>query len=180
MERHIATRHLRDLLDEHNLKDWSIRLNTNIHGKFLGLCSYKDKCIILSAHHIDTHPDPEIINTIRHEVAHALCPSHGHDSVWAEKAKELGCTSISPCSSLSFNVDIIDAIRSGADVEITFETEVIHRPKYQITRLQDKCPTCGKVAKEKRTLNIPEKDETKPDRRVIFLECGHVITKSIP
>src|SRR5689334_21560330 len=173
MKRENATQLLRQTLDQHGLSDWSIRLTAKEHG-FLGLCVHKDKCIILNSLHLDIHPDPEVINTIRHEVAHAIVGSgHGHDEIWAAKAREIGCTSVAPCSHLSLSPDIIDAIRSGADVEITYETEVIHRPKYTINRLQDKCPTCGKVAKEKHSF---EKD----GKKYTILECLHWIIKDIP
>jgi hypothetical protein len=76
--------------------------------------------------------------------------------------------------------EIIDAIRSGADVKVDFETEVIHRPKYTVTRLQDKCPYCGKVAVEKSHVNIDIKADDKPNLRFIKLECGHTLTKEIP
>lgn len=163
------------------LKDWSVRLTTQIDKRhnFLGLCSYKDKVIILNAHHLDIHPDPDIVDTIRHEIAHALCPGQGHNDIWASKAKELGCDSIAPCSNLSFTPEIIDAIRSGAEIEITFEEEVIRRPKYQITRLQDKCEVCGKVAKTRSEVKVDIVDETKPDLMFITLECGHMIVKQI-
>jgi hypothetical protein len=178
MTRESTVKFCREELDKHGLSDWHIR----IHPKMdvLGLCSYKDKCIILSSHHLDIHPDPEILNTIRHEIAHALTPGHGHDSVWEECAKRIGCTSIARVSHLSYPDHVIDAIRSGATVEVTFETEVIHRPKYQITRLQDKCEFCGKVAKLKREVLIESKDDVTPDRKLLFLECGHLIVKHIP
>lgn len=180
MTRNDAAKLLRIELDNANLSDWHIRLSTDVNSRFLGLCSYKDKTIILSAHHIDIHPDLEIINTIKHEVAHALTMGHQHDEVWAAKARELGCDNTSPCSSLSLSPDIIDAIRSGATVEITFEEEVIRRPKYQITRLQDKCEVCGKVTKSLRELLVNNVDPFKPDEKFIFLECGHLIIKKIP
>jgi hypothetical protein len=143
MERHLATKALRELLDSQSLNDWHIRLSQDLNSGFVGLCSYKDKCIILNAHHIDSHPEPEILNTIRHEVAHALTEGDRHGEKWQAKAKELGCTYISHCMAYSLSPEIIDAIRSGADVKVDFETEVIHRPKYTVTRLQDKCPYCG-------------------------------------
>ena len=147
MERKQASEILRTEMNKHGLQAWSVRLNQNADSHFLGLCSYKDKCIILSAHHIDIHPEPDVINTIRHEIAHALCPGEGHSDVWAAKAREIGCDNTMPCSNLSLSPDVIDAIRSGATVEVTFDEQVIRTPKYNITRLQDKCEVCGKVAK---------------------------------
>lgn len=171
ISRNEASRMLRDLLNEHGLQEWHVRLSSDIRGP-LGLCSYKDKCIILNGLHIDSHPDVEVINTIRHEVAHALMPGHGHDATWAAKARELGCDNVSPCASYGFSPEVIDAIRSGADVQVTFEEQVIRTPKYTITRLQDKCYVCGKVAKTVKQIDTGSAILTK-------YECGHIHIKKV-
>ena len=174
MTRTDATKLLRQVLDANGLSAWHLRLTTDLTKPFLGMCMPKDKCIILNAHHIDTHPDAEIENTILHEVAHALTVGHGHDDVWATKARELGCSNTLPCSTYGFSPAAIDAIRSGADLLVSFEEQTIRTPKYTITRLQDKCPTCGKVAK---TLSEKEVDTKLGRKRVITLECKHIIIK---
>jgi superfamily II DNA or RNA helicase len=178
MTRQDAAKLLREELDKNGLSDWGVRYTNDPAGGFLGLCSYKDKCIILNAYHVSLHPDPEIENTIKHEIAHALTEGHKHDEVWEAKARELGCTNTNKCSHLYFSPEIIDAIRSGAEVEVTFETEVIHKPKYTVTRLQDKCPTCNKVAVEK--FSITTKDKDGNEIKLITLECYHIIKKVIP
>jgi len=180
MTRIEATEHLRNKMNEHGLTDWSIRLNQNADSRFLGLCSYKDKTIILSAHHIDIHPKEDVENTNLHEIAHALTPGHGHDEVWAAKAREIGCDNTSPCSNLSLRPDIIDAIRSGATVEVTFDEQVVRTPRYTVTRLQDKCEECGKVAVMKSERTVIVEDESEPDLKYIELECGHTLIKKIP
>src|SRR5215831_13567070 len=149
MERTRAVELLRKELDDNGLKDWHVRLVADLTKPFLGMCSYKDKCIILNSLHIDTHPDVLIVNTIKHEVAHALTPGHSHDDIWKLKAKELGCDNTEACAAYGFSAEAIDAIRSGAELKVEFEEQVIRKPKYTITRLQDKCAVCGKVAKEK-------------------------------
>lgn len=167
----------RDEMNRYGLTDWSIRLSNQEHG-FLGMCLHRDKCIILNNHHLDIHPELEIINTIRHEIAHALVgTNHGHNEIWTAKAKEVGCTSVAACSHLSLSPNLIDAIRSGASVEVTFETD---RPKYQITRLQDKCDVCGKVAEEKFSRTIENPSPLEPDTKFVSLKCGHFKTFRIP
>lgn len=180
MNRTQATTFCRENLDKHNLSDWSVRLTTDMNVPFLGKCVYKDKSIILNAHHIDIHPEAEVINTILHEVAHTLTPGHAHDDIWAAKAREIGCNNTLPCSHLNIPDHIVDAIRSGATIEMTFEeeTHVVRKPKYTISRLQDKCPYCGKVAKEKFSFKSPDKDGNTV--HMITLECFHVIKKIIP
>jgi hypothetical protein len=90
MDRQKATKLLRDTLNQYGLSDWGVRLSTNINEPWLGICLlYKDKCIVLNAHHVDIHPDLDVVDTINHEVAHALCPGQGHNEVWQDKAVEL-------------------------------------------------------------------------------------------
>lgn len=177
MTREEAARLCREELNKWGLSDWSMRINPSV-GRFLGYCSYKDKCIIISAHHIDTNPMHSVVNTIRHEIAHALTPGSGHDSVWAAKALEVGCIEVSACASVGLDAYMIDAIRSGA--EITYEEEIVVKHKPIISRLQDKCEKCGKVARERTSTLIETKDPKKPNLKIIFYECGHNVTRPIP
>lgn len=165
-------------LREHGLGAWTVRISkAQNHNWFLGLCSYKDKCIIINGHHVDIHPEAEIVNTILHEVAHALCPNHQHDDVWAAKAREIGCDNTNPCSHLTLSPSIIDAIRSGANVEIEVEEQVVRTVKHKISQIQDKCAVCSKIAKE---ASFKEIEGPKEDTKIITLECGHIEIKKIP
>lgn len=175
MDRNKAAKSLRDLLDKHNLKDWTIRLNQDVESGYFGMCSHKDKCIILNAHHVDIHPEEEVEDTIRHEVAHALTPNQGHGGLWILKAEELGARPTA-CSTLTLPAHVIDGIRSGATVEMTFD--IVKVPRYNVTRLQDKCPECGKVAVEK--FNIETIDKEGNTVRLITLECFHIVKRIIP
>jgi hypothetical protein len=154
MRRDDATRFLRDTLDSHLLNDWRIKVVTNV--PFLGKCRESDKTIYLNGLAIDTHPDVEVKDIILHEVAHAIVGCRqAHNQVWRAKAVELGCTG-NICGP-AIDEKVLEAMRSGDTVEVTFEkviektvieNEVI-KPKYNIKRLQEECPVCGKVAKEK-------------------------------
>lgn len=182
MDRQKASEFCRHKLDSFGLKDWHVRMTMDVNAPFLGMCMYKDKAIILNAHHVDMHPQAEIIDTILHEIAHALTPNHGHDSVWAAKAREIGCLNTIPCSHLNLPPQVIDAIRSGQMVEMEVKeeiiTQVIRTPSYKITRLQDKCPICGKVAVEVKTKTYTDKDGN--EVKLISLACFHIIKKIIP
>lgn len=165
-------------LKEHGLGSWSVRISkAPNHNWFLGLCSYKDKCIIINGHHVDMHPDAEIRNTILHEVAHALTPDAQHNDTWSSKAREIGCDNTLPCSHLSLSYNIIDAIRSGANIEVEVEEQIIRTVKHKVTRLQDKCESCGAVAEEIRSSVVEGELE---DNKFIFLKCGHLLIKKIP
>lgn len=171
MTRPEATSLTKELLELHGLHDWRVHLTIDARSPFFGLCSTKDKRIILNAFHIDTHPGVEVEDTIKHEIAHALTPGHGHDEVWKEKAKELGAAPFA-CATYSLNAEAIDAIRSGQQIEISFEERTIREPKYKITRLLDKCKVCDKVAKTKTVKIIKTSGGFK---KVVTLECLHMI-----
>ena len=70
MTRDLATKFCRSELDKHGLSEWHIRLVN--HMSYLGLCDYKTKTIFLCTYHIDIHPESEVYDTIKHEIAHAL------------------------------------------------------------------------------------------------------------
>jgi len=181
MERNKASQLLRDELNRYGLSNWKVRITSDPNMPYLGLCSYKDKAIIINAHHVDIHDDESVIDTIKHEIAHALVGhTHGHDEVWKAKAKEIGCINTLPCSHLNLPENIIDAIRSGATVEMEVEEEVItiRTPKYKVTRLQDHCKTCGVVAIE--LFSIDVKNVKGDDEKWTTLKCGHINKRIIP
>ncbi len=186
MDRRLAAQTLRAALDAQGLNDWGIRLSTTAQG-WVGMClPFPDKIIMLNALHVDAHDDMEILDTILHEVAHALTPNDkNHGAEWDAKATELGCINRGPCRAI--HPLIIDAIRSGASIEVEMVDktitktvkEIVKVPKYTITRLQEKCPVCAKVAKEKSFIERLDR-VTGNTLRMITLECFHVITKIIP
>ena len=58
-----------------------------------GLCRYKEKQITLSVTYCLKASKQEIVDTILHEIAHAIVgPKHGHDATWKAAAQRIGCT----------------------------------------------------------------------------------------
>lgn len=70
------------------LRYWTVTLNNR--KRSFGVCSYVKRSIQLSTHLVPFMTDEAIVNTIIHEIAHALCPGHSHDNVWRNKCIELG------------------------------------------------------------------------------------------
>ncbi|USL89207.1 SprT-like protease [Mycobacterium phage Poompha] len=78
-----------DLLHEHGLKGWAFKFDNA--KRRAGQCSYSARTISLSRHLLAQRSYEDTLNTITHEVAHALVGAgHGHDQVWARKHRELG------------------------------------------------------------------------------------------
>lgn len=81
----------RRLLREHGLDDWTIvadRAKTRA-----GVCRFARRQIGISAPITTLHDEAEVLDTILHEIAHALVgPQHGHDAIWRAKAREIGCS----------------------------------------------------------------------------------------
>ena len=88
------------LMREHGLKGWRIKLD---HARRrAGQCDYKNRVISLSRHYVRQAEPAHIRDTILHEIAHALVgPFHGHDAVWRQQARAIGCTA-TRCHTLEF------------------------------------------------------------------------------
>lgn len=88
---------LRSKMREHGLSGWTAKINTN--KRRLGVCKLDQRQIELSVYHVTESPEHKVLNTILHEIAHALVGiRYGkrdrrlyHDEVWRQKAIEIGC-----------------------------------------------------------------------------------------
>lgn len=78
----------RFLMEEYNVGhlNLSFRKMTRTMGQF----SIRKRRIQLSTYYIKIKSYRIMINTILHEIAHALTPAHGHDLIWKAKAIEVG------------------------------------------------------------------------------------------
>ena len=79
-------------MEEHDLieKGWKFSFD-NAKRRF-GACHHHTKKISLSKDLVVLNDEKRVLNTILHEIAHALVGAgHGHDNVWKRKALEIGC-----------------------------------------------------------------------------------------
>lgn len=84
------------LLYKHKLVGWRFEINSRM-GRCLGKCLYGQKLIRIAEHYARANSEEEVMDTLLHEIAHALEPGHGHDSVWKACAMRLGCAPLA-CS----------------------------------------------------------------------------------
>jgi predicted SprT family Zn-dependent metalloprotease len=75
---------------EHKLEGWTFKFD---HSKRrFGRCSYGRKLISLSRPLTLLNSKEKVLDTILHEIAHALLPPEmGHSKRWKIKAREIGC-----------------------------------------------------------------------------------------
>jgi len=78
------------LMKEHIQEEGWIFAWNNRKTEF-GNCSYSSKTIALSRPLTETNTEEEVLDTILHEIAHAIVgPGMGHGSIWQLTAKGLG------------------------------------------------------------------------------------------
>lgn len=77
-----------------DLNGWEVEFS-NRAVLSLGVCIHKRRVIRLSRPLIELNGEDLIVNTFRHEVAHArVGPGHGHDAVWKQMAILVGAEPI--------------------------------------------------------------------------------------
>ncbi len=96
-----ALKKCRELLRKHGLSDWSVCLDDSMSRA--GACNYRARQISLARLFIRKASEPEIRDTILHEIAHALVGiEHHHDAIWRKIAREIGC-SAERCHNIMFS-----------------------------------------------------------------------------
>lgn len=101
-----------------NKKSWTFKWDT-AYQRF-GVCKSWQRVIGMSKKLVEINGEEEVLDTILHEIAHALVgPGHNHDEVWKQKCREVGARPVACYSS-----------NDVATVQAKFE---------------GRCPTCDKV-----------------------------------
>jgi len=79
-----------DMMKHHNLVGWAFKFDRSVTR--LGMCSHRKQTIFLSTHATTVNSEAVVLNTILHEIAHALVGSNeGHGDVWHNQAIAIGC-----------------------------------------------------------------------------------------
>lgn len=76
-------------MQEHGLVEWRYVRNNRL-SQTAGRCKRYSRVIELAGWFLDNNTEDEIMETLLHEIAHALTPGHGHDRVWKLKCIEIG------------------------------------------------------------------------------------------
>lgn len=83
----------RKLMKEHGLTKEGWTFDFDSAKKRSGCCHHRTKTITISRGITRLNSEAEVLDTILHEIAHALVGGRqGHNIVWRLKAKEIGCT----------------------------------------------------------------------------------------
>lgn len=91
MTKHEALHLMEDMMSIHGLRGWKATITDN--RSRLGYCHWGKKTIGLSIFHAAGSHENSVMNTILHEIAHALVgpSSDPHGPAWQRKALEIGC-----------------------------------------------------------------------------------------
>lgn len=90
MEIDAAYKLLRKTMNSHGLTAWTAVINPRPMRR-LGCCRYRKLTIELSQLFVRTHDEEHVMNTILHEIAHALAGARaGHGERWKRTARSIG------------------------------------------------------------------------------------------
>jgi len=124
----------REIMNAHGLQEWNLVIDNA--RRRAGCCKYDKKIITLSKRHLDLSEEHEIINTVLHEVAHALVgPNHGHDKIWKSMCVKIGAKP-NRCTSVP------DDFNNDAPLIAECCDEKFYRYKKPLEKRTYRCPTC--------------------------------------
>lgn len=144
-----------DKLKEYSLYEQGWRTTFTKSEKYIGRCWHDVKRIELSLIHLNSRSEADLLDTIIHEIAHAICGAKvNHGPEWVEQCKKMGLSNPSICGE---NIPI-DNGRGLTASEV--------KPKRKFHRLNVTCH-CGKIAEAKSQIVMNGTKWT-------LLECGHL------
>ena len=79
-----------DLMRRHGLAESGWRFEFDHARRRFGCCNYTRKTISLSKPLTLLNAEPEVRDTLLHEIAHALCPGDGHGARWRATCHRIG------------------------------------------------------------------------------------------
>lgn len=127
------------LMKKHNLSQEGWTWSWFNHKRTFGLCNYTDLEIKLSQAFVANADFEETVDTILHEIAHALVePRNNHNRIWVLKAHEIGCTGNKYCS-----VEVLVKVELKTAPLNLYCGNCNHEElRYRST---GKCPRCGSI-----------------------------------
>lgn len=83
----------RDLMNFYRLESWHFKFSNAL--SYFGYCYWNRKLITLSKNLVSMNSEEKVIDTILHEIAHALAPRYvNHGKEWKQIAQAIGCPPI--------------------------------------------------------------------------------------
>lgn len=147
-EAHIQS-YAEKLLAIHGLTNWKVEFD-NAYRR-AGVCSYGTRTISFSRRILRAVPLDESLDTVRHEVAHAIVGlGAGHGPVWKKKCVELGGK-----PNRCLDVSQLDRTKVG----YRYEGACPANHKYYAARMPQGLHTCPKCRQEGKTL---------PQRTIVY------------
>lgn len=90
MNHYQAAQLAKQKMAEHGLQDWKFAMNGRLKNT-LGRCCYSIRTIELGKDYVAANDLPQVLDTILHEIAHALAgPNAGHGPVWKSVCLKIG------------------------------------------------------------------------------------------
>jgi predicted SprT family Zn-dependent metalloprotease len=139
MDTNIAVSLARQLMIDHGLGHWSFEFDRA--KRRAGCCKHRSSIISLSYVYTTRNSEPEVKDTILHEIAHALAgPKQGHNNVWKTICRRIGAKPVR-----CYSADTVDMPKGRWKAQCNSCKKEFHahrRPKNHMNRY---CTRCGPV-----------------------------------
>jgi len=88
----MADREMQRWLPPSIRQSWACVMNSRL-SRAIGKCDYRKRQIQLQPAYVLVNDEAEVLDTIRHEIAHVLAPGDGHGTHWTSMCRVVGCSS---------------------------------------------------------------------------------------